>query len=221
MLSYSWEYEKIKKMLPFVLALVAVALTNAADVPTQIHIAFAGKDDQGNPNSMAVSWNTKSSTSTSMVKYGVQPGVYTETASGFGSAYYETFNHHVVLGALQPATTYYYVVGDDAAGWSTEFNFKSAIPASQLRGNFSFFVFGDLGVVNGDPTTDFLNNNRDNAALVWHGGDVSYADDAFLHKDCVFKFCYEDTIDTYLGRVQPFASHIPYMVTPGNHEAGK
>ncbi len=211
-------------MLGFILTLTTLAVLTAAstDVPTQIHIALAGRDSiTGDSNSMAVTWNTKGATSTSTVKYGLRPGAYNNVATGYGSAYYETYNHHVVLGTLQPASTYYYIVGDDESGWSREFSFRSAATASALRGNFSFLVFGDLGVVNGEPSTMYLNQNRDKVDLVWHSGDVSYADDSFLHKDCVFNFCYEDTIDDYLGRVQPVASHIPYMVTPGNHEAGK
>ena len=64
---------------------------------------------------------TKNQTSSSIVKYGTSTGAYTATASGISSAYYETFNHHVVLNELTPSTTYYYTVGDDVEGWSKEF----------------------------------------------------------------------------------------------------
>ena len=30
---------------------------------------------------------------------------------------------------------------------------------------------------------------KDSIDLVWHTGDVGYADDAFLHKDCFVHFC--------------------------------
>lgn len=199
--------------------LSALILAQAADIPTQVHISLAGQDSNGNANSMAVSWNTKGQTKTSLVKYGTSSGVYTSSASGLSSAYYETYNHHVVLGTLSPSTVYYYVVGDDESGWSNELTFKSAIPSAELRGNFSFVVFGDLGVVNGDPTNNYINSIKDDVSLIWHGGDVSYADDSFLHLDCVFKFCYEDTFDTYMNNIQPWASKLPYMVSPGNHEA--
>ena len=61
---------------------------------------------------------------------------------------------------------------------------------------------------------------KDTVNLVWHAGDVGYADDSFLHVGCATDFCYEDTFDTYMKNVQPWASQLPYMVTPGNHEAG-
>jgi acid phosphatase type 7 len=209
-------------MLAFIISLSVLAIVAAAgDLPSQVHIALAGKSATGDSNSMAVSWNTKHQTLTSTVKYGTQSGKYVSRSTGSASAYYQSFNHHVVLGELQPAKSYYYVVGDEVSGWSEELTFRSAHTSSELRGNYSFLVFGDLGVVNGGPSTDYLNAHRDDISLVWHAGDVSYADDSFLHPDCVFKFCYEDTFDKYMNMVQPVASTVPYMTTPGNHEAGE
>ena len=204
-----------------ILAIVALSASFswAVDLPTQVHIALAGADSNGNSNKLAVSWNTVNQTTTSIVKYSTTSGVYTETASGKSSAYYESFNHHVVLNTLTPSTNYYYIVGDDTEGWSKEFTFKSA-PTTDLRENFSFLVYGDLGVVNGDPTKDYIDNSKDSIELIWHAGDASYADDSFLHKGCVTKFCYEDTLDEYMSGIEPWASKVPYMVTPGNHEAG-
>lgn len=208
-------------MTLFLSLLVAsvVVLAVALDAPSEVHIAFAGVTATGEPSTMAVSWHTVGQTATSTVKYGTSSGSYPNAATGKEGAYYQTFNHHVVLGALAPATKYYYIVGDDAAGWSKEFSFVSAPLSSAVRGNFSFFVFGDLGVVNGDPTIDYINANKDSVNLLWHGGDVGYADDSFLHKGCYTEFCYESTFDTYLTKVEPWASQLAYMTVPGNHEA--
>lgn len=196
-----------------------VTFASCLDVPTQVHIALAGQAPTGESNSMAVSWHTEGKTPSSTVKYGTKPGTYTWTASGLQSTYYETWNHHVVLGELAPNTKYYYVVGDEASGWSKELSFVSAPLSSALRGNFSFFVFGDLGVENGDPSNDYITAHKDSVSFIWHAGDVSYADDAFLHAGCVTRFCYEETFDEYLSRAEVWASQIPYMTTPGNHEA--
>jgi hypothetical protein len=209
------------KLLSVAVVALCSALSFAADAPTQVHVALAGSDAMGNPSTFAVSWNTQNQTSTSIVKYGTASGVYTGSASGVSSAYYETFNHHTVLNALTPSTKYYYIVGDDAQGWSKEFSFTSAPLSSDLRENFSFLVYGDLGVVNGDPTKDYINSVKDEIELIWHAGDASYADDSFLHKGCVAKFCYESTLDEYMSGIEEWASNVPYMVTPGNHEAGK
>ena len=54
--------------------------------------------------------------------------------------------------------------------------------SNDLRGNFSFAVFGDLGVANGEASIAFMNDiaSKDEVKLIWHGGDISYADDSFL-----------------------------------------
>ena len=56
---------------------------------------------------------------------------------------------------------------------------------------------------------------KDSVDLIWHGGDVGYADDSFLHKGCFFDFCYETAFDTYMNLVEPWASQVPYMVAVG------
>lgn len=193
----------------------------ASNVPSQVHIALAGQDRFGNSDKIAVSWSTVGQTSTSIVKYGTTRGEYTSASSGYSRAYYETFHNHVVLKSLQPDTLYYYIVGDDVGGWSSELTFRSAPLSSNLRGNFSFGVFGDLGTVSGEPTNTFLTNARNDLRFIAHAGDIGYADDSFLHKGCYTKFCYEDAYDIYMKDIQPWASQVPYMVAPGNHEAGE
>lgn len=196
-------------------------LANAANLPSQVHIALAGSDADGNSNSMSVTWSTVTQTATSVVKFGTTSGKYTSTASGVSRSYYETFHNHVTLGALSPDTTYYYIVGDETGGWSSEYSFRSAPLSANLRGNFSFAVFGDLGYVNGEASNNYLKSIKDQIKFVAHAGDVGYADDSFLHVGCATKFCYEDSFDTYMNSVEEWASKLPYMVAPGNHEAGK
>lgn len=203
------------------LLLSIIGLVKSISVPVgQVHIALAGMDQDGNSNSLAISWQTEKNTVTSTVKYGTSSGAYLYTATGSSSAYYETFHHHVVLQKLEPATMYYYIVGDMEGGFSKEFQAKSAPTTSTLRNNFSFAVYGDLGVTNGEASTSFLNSLvRDGEVdFVWHGGDISYADDSFLHPGCAVKFCYEQTWDTYMNNIEPWASRVPYMVAVGNHE---
>ena len=68
---------------------VLVATINAQRIPTQVHIALAGIDTDGNPNGMAVSWNTVNQTPSSKVKFGTVSKAYTDEVSGTSSAYYE------------------------------------------------------------------------------------------------------------------------------------
>mmetsp|Transcript_11527 Transcript_11527/g.18813 ORF Transcript_11527/g.18813 Transcript_11527/m.18813 type:complete len:475 (+) Transcript_11527:44-1468(+) len=184
-------------------------------LPSQVHIALAGQSSQG----MAISWSTVVNTATSTVEYGTESGNLEYSATGTSTAYWETLHHHVVIDQLTPSTTYYYRVGDAAGGFSGEFKFKSA-PISTRDMKLNFAVYGDLGLVKGDSSLALLKDwtEKEAVELVWHGGDVSYADDAFTHKDCVMKFCYEDTYDAFMNAVEPVASAIPYMTVPGNHE---
>lgn len=199
-------------------SIVAVAL-GAGTSPAQVHLALAGTDAaSGSPNGMAVSWQTESDTSTSTVRYGTAPGEYTATVTGYSLSYYETFHHHAVLPALSPRTQYYYIVGDENGSWSKEFTFTSAPLSSLEEQSLTFAVFADLGVVNGDSTINYLKGIQNSTALIWHGGDISYADDAFLHKGCMFSFCYEETWDQFMEEMQPVVSQVPYMTAPGNHE---
>ena len=127
----------------------------------------------------------------------------------------------MVLPKLEADTEYFYIVGDEEGGWSKEYSAKTAPFSENLRGNFSIAVFADLGIHNGEATTAYVNKivGNDEVKLVWQGGDVGYADDSFLHKDCAFKFCYEETWDNYMQSIEPFASKVPYMVAVGNHVA--
>lgn len=196
---------------------ILLSLVKGSTTPTQVHIALAGADSNGNSNSMAVSWQTEENTATSVVYYGTQPGDYQDVSQGKSSSYYETFHHHVVIGPLTPDTTYYYKVGDGDGGYSQEFKFRSA-PLSSKNMNLTFAVFADLGLNNGDATVNFLKSIQDEVALIWHGGDVSYADDSFLHVGCATKFCYEQVWDDYMNEIEPIASALPYMTAVGNHE---
>ena len=96
---------------------------------------------------MTVSYSTLNATATSGVKYGTASGLYDQSAMGSQASYWETFHHHVKLHALEPDTTYFYVAGDDAAGWSGEFSFESPLHAATSPDDaFSFAVFGDMGI---------------------------------------------------------------------------
>jgi len=179
-------------------------------IPQQIHLAFAGL------TTLAISWMTITNISNSIVKYGLEPNIYNYTGKGYSTSYYESFHHHVVLpDNLKPNKDYYYIVGNSLDSWSREFMFKAP---DYNKVNPSFIIYGDLGSMNGNDTIDYLDSVKDSVDLFWHGGDISYADDAFLHKDCVFKFCYEEAWDRFMSYIEPFASYKPYMVVPGNHD---
>ncbi len=179
----------------------------------QIHIALTAL------GGIAISWMALSNLTNPTVKYGLESNLYKFNSLGYSTSYYQTFHSHVIINpeSLIPGLDYYYRVGDPTIpSWSDEFVFK----ASELnKTSVKFAVYADLGVVNGDSTLAWLESVKDQVDLYWHGGDVGYADDSFLHPGCAFKFCYEETWDKYMNLIQPFASYKPYMVAPGNHEA--
>ena len=194
----------------------------ASDVPSQLHLALAGRNAEGLSDSMTVSWSTLNQTLTSTVKYGLSSGKYDFEATGSQLSYWETFHHHVVLpSALIPATDYFYICGDEVSGFSEERSFHSAPSHSIPEDSFSFAVFADLGIVNGASSINYVDGlvQKKQVDLVWQGGDVGYADDAWLHIDCVTDFCYEEEYDKFMNAIDSWTSKVPYMVLPGNHEA--
>jgi len=202
--------------------------------PYQLHLALAGRDAAGNSNGMSVMWNTKLQTETSVVKYGTLSGQLSKIAEGSSSAYYITYNHVVTLKDLKPDTVYYYSAGSkNLVGtkdkWSKERSFRTAPLSENLRTNWAFSFFADLGVVNGQATTDFVQtmlapspqaDQAESVRLVWHAGDAGYADDAFTHFGCYLHFCYEEVLDDFMQKSSDsWSAQVPYMLTPGNHEA--
>lgn len=192
------------------------------NIPSQVHIALAGKSKNGISNTMAISWSTINDTLHHLVKYGTEPGDYTLVTNGYSKQYYKTYHHHAVLSpSLKPNTRYYYIVGDENDGFSTEFTFISPNTQPDPNESFQFLVYGDLGVWYSEDTMSYIKKevNTGEIDLIVHAGDVGYADDAFLHKGCMIKSCYESTWDKYMDLVEEWTSKIPYMTAPGNHEA--
>eukprot|EP00937_MAST-01D_sp_MAST-1D-sp2_P006073 g6073.t1 len=191
--------------------------------PEQLHIALASSQGVERPNDgMAVSWSTGARTNTSTLLWSLSPGVSPATATaaaGAATHLLAHWHHHAVVTGLPTATRVYYRVGDAAAGWSAERSFTTA-PADDAPLVAS--VFGDLGYgQNGNAlaTRARLEALKDAGAfdLVWHLGDIGYADDAFLHAPTAMT--YEQVYDDFMNDLQNVSAAVPYMVAPGNHES--
>ncbi|CAN0369496.1 unnamed protein product, partial [Laminaria digitata] len=84
----------------------------------------------------------------------------------------------------------------------------------------SVAVVGDFGLVGAGATFDRLRQLVDDGEVdfIVHLGDIAYADDAFLER--LWSFGYEEKWDAFMRRAsRGYASKVPYMVVPGNHEA--
>mmetsp|Transcript_19822 Transcript_19822/g.41378 ORF Transcript_19822/g.41378 Transcript_19822/m.41378 type:complete len:457 (-) Transcript_19822:79-1449(-) len=200
-------------MKPYIALIPLLELASAADF-TQVHIALAGDNGSGLSTGMAISYQTESESPT-IVKYGTSPDALEMEESGKSSSYYATFDHHTVLEDLLPGTRYYYAVGDGET-FSETFSFKTAPEDGET---VDFAVWGDLGLVNGDSTRQYLIDNKEEFDMIFHLGDVGYADDSFLHVGCMVRFCYEEKWNEYMDSMEAVVSEVPYMVMPGNHEA--
>ncbi|ENH74289.1 Acid phosphatase [Fusarium oxysporum f. sp. cubense race 1] len=90
------------------------------------------------------------------------------------------FFHNVQIEQLQPGTTYFYQI--PAANGTTPSAVLSFTTA-QAAGNpsrFSIAINNDMGYTNANGTYKYMNQTmyeEEGLAFVWHGGDLSYADD--------------------------------------------
>ncbi|KAH9150309.1 hypothetical protein AeRB84_006622 [Aphanomyces euteiches] len=176
--------------------------------PQQIHIAIGGVDSAG----MTISW-VSSRQGDSRVKYGPSPTelVYetkaTEPAKQYQYCKYTSgYMHHVLLPSLVPNTTYSYVVGDDAYGWSKAQTFKTPPKRGDLNSNLVLGILGDLGQTNYSmETLGYIQSQKDIDAVLL-AGDLSYADTV------------QSRWDEWGKLVEPSISAIPWMMAPGNHE---
>ncbi|CAA7405206.1 unnamed protein product [Spirodela intermedia] len=132
------------------------------------------------------------------------------------------FIHTSFLKDLWPNKVYTYKLGhqtfDGSYVWSKEYSFK----ASPYPGQDSLqrvIIFGDMGKAERDGsneysnyqpgslnTTDQLIKDLKNFDIVFHIGDMSYANG------------YLSQWDQFTSQVEPIASTVPYMTASGNHE---
>ncbi|CAK9330298.1 unnamed protein product [Citrullus colocynthis] len=132
------------------------------------------------------------------------------------------FFHTSFLQNLWPNSVYTYRMGHRLLSgsyiWSKSYSFKSS-PHPGEESLQRVIIFGDMGKGQRDGsneysnyqpgalnTTDQLIKDLDNIDIVFHIGDLSYANG------------YLSEWDQFTAQVQPIASRVPYMVASGNHE---
>lgn len=132
------------------------------------------------------------------------------------------FIHTSFLKDLWPNKRYSYRLGhvltDGSTVWSKMYSFRS----SPFPGQDSLqrvVIFGDMGKAERDGsneynmyqpgsllTTDQLIQDLNNTDIVFHIGDITYANG------------YISQWDQFTAQVEPIASVVPYMIASGNHE---
>lgn len=211
--------------------------------PVQHRLALAG---EGN---MAVSWNTFAQISNPQVFYGTSKDNLTSIASSNISQTFQsssTYSNHVKLSGLEHNTTYYYKVSNTVDNYPV-YSFTTP-PKSSKSESFKFAVAIDLGTMGplglsqttgsgaggvllpGERNTiDALAANLDSYDLMWHPGDIAYAD--YWLKEQIGGYLpavdpntegskvYETILNEFYDQISNVSAYKPYMVGPGNHEA--
>ncbi|KUF82466.1 Acid phosphatase [Phytophthora nicotianae] len=194
--------------------------------PQQIHLAYAGKIAG---TAMTVSWATYANIDGSSVWVGCSEDTLelvdtpVTQINYYHDATYNLFHHHATISGLTPHTKYYYKVGSNAnaAHTSDVYSFVTARAASD-ESTFNMLIYGDFGAGNEskDTLADVNTLNADNVDFIFHIGDISYADDAWLMPGQFEGFFYEKVYNGWMNSMAPVMSSVPYMVLVGNHEAG-
>lgn len=132
------------------------------------------------------------------------------------------FIHTSFMKDLWPSTLYTYKMGHMLSNgsyvWSKMYSFRSS-PYPGQDSLQRVIIFGDMGKAERDGsneysnyqpgslnTTDQLINDLKNIDIVFHIGDITYANG------------YISQWDQFTAQVEPVASTVPYMIASGNHE---
>ena len=131
---------------------------------------------------------------------------------------YLRYHHDVLLTGLAAGAAYSYSVGFSSHPHRSGFAFTTT-SAAAARIPFTAAVVGDMGVNQSAGTLQRIAARRSSYNLTIHVGDVSYADDYDMKLiEPSSGTSYEAIYDLYQQLVEPIASSVPYMVTPGNHD---
>ncbi|KAF1787783.1 Metallo-dependent phosphatase-like [Phytophthora cactorum] len=199
--------------------------SDSTRIPQQFHLAFAGKEAG---TGMAISWTTFALEEDPAVWMGATEGKLTqvkdatiETKSYYKDDHYELYSYHAVVEGLKPNKEYFYKVGS-----ASKTKFQSAVSSfttarkSGDKSPFTIAVYGDMGAdANAVETNKYVNTLVDKVDFVYHLGDVSYADDAFLSAKTAFGFFYEQVYNKFMNSMTNIMRRMAYMVLVGNHEA--
>lgn len=180
--------------------------------PQEVYINFADSKDL---SQYRVTWITLNETTNGRVEWWTTSSPSAVTTAASTSRTYTVGGwigviHTAVMTGLLPATTYGYRVGESVYGFSANLSFTTlpsiiGVPSRPLR----IVQIADMGYASfSTATVDRIESlvNAGEVDFIIHNGDVSYADADEQHWD------------DYFRKIQPFASKVPYMTTPGNHE---
>lgn len=136
---------------------------------------------------------------------------------------YSLFTYHAMISGLSSATTYCYKVGSATGETSSIGSFTTARAPEDDNDSFKMLIYGDFGIgTNAESSISYLNaltEHTNDVELIYHIGDISYADNAWLSPSLSTGFFYEATYNRWMNALDPLMRSLPYMVLVGNHEA--
>lgn len=181
--------------------------------PEQLRLSLTDNDYV---SEMAVTWTTLDGGDTGTVQYGKDKDELSSNVTGPMRTYkwagWNGMIYSATMTGLPESTTIYYRVGSaELDVWSEVYSFNTFSEQVGTDDNnpLKIAVIGDMGWdFTSDDTikqvTDLVNAGK--VHMILHVGDISYADG------------WQRQWDVFLRKVEPIASKVPYMVSPGNHE---
>lgn len=182
----------------------------ASHPPRGLHVSFTDDPE----STRTLSWFTDGNEApASVLEYGpVEPGMseadiqsapLPSRAEATAAAVFEVeaLCHSATASGLPAGTSIRYRVGSDEGGWSA----VKVLPATP-QASFRFCHYGDQGVTEAAQAVVAGVSQR-NPDFLLIAGDLSYANGE------------QPVWDHYFDMLEPLASRLPVMTTPGNHEA--
>ncbi len=191
-------------------------------VTMHIHLALASQRDISK-RYFNVMWKTNTSTPDAyapFVKFGYSETEITGKAHGT-SCQTRTYtgvdwHHDCTFGPIAFGKPVYYYVGNDNCPEAV-MTVLTAHALTAHGADASVAIIGDLGLENALPTVQTVGQAlaQNKVDLMFHIGDISYADDfepPGPNPD------YEPKTDEFMSLIEPLTTRAGYMVTPGNHD---
>lgn len=217
--SLAWDIPKTM-CADVVKACAVPCCADAPTVPQQLHLSFANASNWY--SSLGVTWVTQVETPGAQVRYAAlsSPGISSTSAEILPTRTY-TFGgwigqiHYAQMTGLSPSTTYWYQVGSDQFGWSTNYTFTTMSAHVGQKGvqSLRMFAIADMGWGPNSNSTlvsmiNMLESNNNNSKInaVVFPGDISYED------------AQEASFDFFMNKFEPIFARVPVMYGPGNHE---
>ncbi len=166
--------------------------------------------NQATPSSVIIKWRTNQST-TSQVWFGTS----LNSLNSFSFSASNNTNHEIKISGLQPATKYYYMIGNTTGTLSSknQHQYFKTSPVTGSKGKYNFWVIGDAGTGS---------NNQINAKNAF----VSYTDSSHIDGwlwlgDNAYDGGFDSEYQNFVFAQNIYANELKRVVTwpaIGNHD---